>query len=290
MFLSSVKFTIETQGEKETKIITYIIMGLIFFNSVLLGSGGPPPPPPLFRAKNVGAVYKPPLVVGKNQSAIYAQISYVAASELNGRIDLKGTSTNLNGVIDEKNFEWQTPTMLLNVGLSSALSKNTALILNLGLNKTDNLKLSGFEMGFNFLVTKEENHNLRLGLGINIHPRNFLWYSSANSIAKDDNGLDYDPFLIITYNSSYDGWLFNPFVQFSYSRQTLLDTDEKEFSQEVYKNINVFTITPGLSYNWDGNKLITFGLTYSYVAGIENTKSYALTPLLQFSYSFSDRE
>ena len=125
------------------KTIKYITIFFTFISSVAFSNGGPPPPPPLYRAKNIGAVYQPPLIVGKSQSTLFAQVSYVAISDVDGRIDLQGTNTDPNGIVDGKNFEWQTPKTLFNVGISAAFSNYSSIIINLGLNKTENLKLTG---------------------------------------------------------------------------------------------------------------------------------------------------
>ena len=290
MFQSPAKFTAETQGEAEMKTIANIIMGLTFFNSILLGYGGPPPPPPLFSARNVNAVYHPPLnLAGENQSAIFAQVSSTVISEIDGKIELNGTTTNPNGLQDGKNFKWETPATNIKIGVYPAISKYTSLILTLGLdNAGKSLSVTGYNLGFNTIVSRNENHKMRFGCGFNIQKKNFLWVQSASGTAKLDNSFDYDPFLYLTYNSSFNEWLFNPFAQVSYSTQTLLDN--KDYSRDIYYNLNVFTFTPGLSYNWGGDKIVSLGLTFSKITGIKNSKNVVLTPLLQFSYLFGRGE
>ena len=291
MFPSPAKFTVETQGEKEMKTIANIIIGITFFNSILLGMGGSPPPPPkLFSASNANAVYQPPLnLAGENQSAIFAQVSSTIISEVDGKIELEGTSTNPDGLQDGKNFKWETPGTNIKVGLYPAISKYTSLILTLGMdNAGRSISLTGFNLGFNTIVSRNENHLMRFGCGLNIQKKNFLWVQSASGDAERDNNFDYDPFLYLTYSSSFNEWLFNPFVQVSYSTQTLLDN--KDYSQDIYYNLNVFTFTPGLSYNWGGDKLISLGFIFSKIIGIKNSKNLVLTPLLQFSYLFGRRE
>jgi len=291
MFLSPAKFTVETQGEKEMKNVINIILALAFFNSILLGMGGSPPPPPkLFSASNANAVYQPPLnLAGENQSAIFAQLSSPLISEVDGKIDLEGTSTNPDGLQDGKNFKWETPGTNIKVGVYPAISKYTSLILTLGLNTAGkSISLTGFNLGLNTIVSRNENHIMRFGLGLNIQKKDFLWVQSASGTSKLDDNFDYDPFLYLTYNLSYNEWLFNPFVQFSYSTQTLLDN--KDYHNDIYSNVNVYTVTPGLSYNWGGDKLISLGFTFSHIAGIEHSRNFVLTPLLQFSYLFGRQE
>jgi hypothetical protein len=290
MFLSPVKFTTETKGEKEMKTIANIIMGLTFFNSILLGSGGSPPPPPLFSARNVNAVYEPPLnLAGENQSVIFAQLSSTVVSEVDGKINLDGTNTISDGLKDGKNFKWETPVINFRAGVYPAISKYTSLIIALGLdNAGGGLNISNFDLGINHILTIYDNHSCKLGYGINIRHKDFYWIQSSQGFEKNEAGIDYDPFIHLTYNTNFDDWFVNPFVQCSYSRQTLLDIDH--YGHEVSFGVNVYTVTPGLSYNWDGDKLISLGLTFTNITGIENSRNFVFTPLLQFSYLFSNRE
>jgi len=278
MFLSAFK------GDTKMKTLTYFILTIVLFNSVSFSNGGPPPAPPLFKAKNKGAVYQAPLIIGKNTNALFARLSYVAVSELDGKIKMEGTSTNPQGTANGKNFEWQTPTMLFNIGISAKLSENAALILNLELNKMDELKVSGFELAYCGMLVNDENHKFRLMLGINIHPKDFQWYTDSSSFSLNQSSNDYDPTIGFIYNSDFENWLVNPFVQFSYSCQTLYDSGDEKFSTEVYKNVNVFGCTPGISYNFNDNLRTVFGVTFNYVDKIENSKNFVLTPQLQFSF------
>jgi hypothetical protein len=291
MSISHYKFTTETQGEIDMKTITKTIMGLIFFNSILLCMAGPPPPPPpLFKAKNATPVYQPPLnLAGENQSAFFLQMSSTVSSEINGKIELEGTNTMSDGLRDGKNFKWEVPSANVKIGVCPALSKYTSLNFILGLdNAKGRTRVTGFNLGFNAIVSRNENHNVRLGLGINFTEKNFVWVQSATGEETLDNDFDYDPFLYLTYNTNFNDWFINPFIQCSYSRQTLLDNED--YSREVSFAVNAYTITPGLSYNWNKDKLISLGFTFTYVTGIENTKKLAFTPLLQFSYLFGKGE
>lgn len=266
------------------KNLKFIIIAVTFFSSISFSNGGPPPAPPLFKAKNKGAVYQAPLMTGKNTNVLFARLSYVAVSELNGKIKMDGTSTNPQGIVEGKNFEWKTPSMLFDFGISARLSENSALIINLGLNKMDQLKVSGFEMAYCGMLVNDENHKLRLMLGINIHPKDFQWYTDTSSYSKTQSSNDYGPAIGFIYNSDFEKWLVNPFVQFSYSCQTLYDSGDEEFTTEVYKNVNVFSCTPGICYNFNDNLRSVFGVTFNYVDKIENSENFVLIPHLQFSF------
>lgn len=268
------------------KILIYLITVFILFSEISFSNGGPPPAPPLFKAKNTGPIYQAPLITGKNTTSVYARLSYVAVSELDGKIKMEGTSINPQGTVEGKNFEWETPSMLFNIGLSAKFSENAAIIMNLGLNKIDKLKVSGFEMAYCGVMVNEENHKFRLILGINIHPKDFEWYTDSSSYSINQSSIDYDPTIGIIYNADFKDWIVNPFIQFSYTCQTLFDSGNDEYSTDVYKNVNVLGCTPGITYDFGDNWRSVLGITFNYVDKIQNSKSFVLTPQLQICYYF----
>ena len=272
------------RGDTKMKTLKYIIIVLTFASAIAFSNGGPPPAPPLFKAKYKGAVYQAPLITGKNTNALFARFSYVAVSELDGKISMEGTSTNPQGTINGKNFEWQTPSMLFDIGISARFSENAALIINLGLSKMDQLRVSGFEIAYCGMLVNSENHKLRMMLGINIHSRDFQWYSYSDDAYQKKDGVDYDPTIGFTYNSDFKDWIVNPFIQFSYSCQTLYDSGNEEYNTDVYKNVNVFGCTPGITYDFGDNLRSILGVTFNYVGKIENSDNFVLTPQLQFCF------
>lgn len=267
------------------KAIVFIIQVILFYNIPALSSGGSPPPPPLFKAKNTGSVYLAPLITGANKSGFFSRISYTGISDLDGRIDLIGTSTDQNGIVDGKNFEWDTPPAKLNLGLRAKISETLSMVYNVDLNLDKAINLGGFDILFNGLLMNESEYKLSLALGLNIHPTDFKWYTAENNY-RNNSKFDFDPVISITYNTDYSDWIINPLIQFTYTTQTLVDVEDESFSGEVYKNVTVLSCTPGASYKWTENKIINLGLTFSYVDGIANSGNLAIVPQLQLVYYF----
>jgi hypothetical protein len=270
------------------KILLMIFITLTFYCSFLLGYGGPPPPPPFYKAKTHNAIFQPLINFSQvNQSVLFAHFTYTAAPDINGRINLLGTETNYSGLVNGKNFEWNLPHVNFKMGVFPSLSENTSLLLSFQGDAVDgSLKLNGFDIGLSYNVSRSEEHYVRLGFGLNFHQNDFCWVQSLNSPAKECSNFDYDPFVLFSYNANLDEWLFNPFLEISYCKQTLLDDDEystNEYDQEVYFNMNIFTLTPGLSYKWGNNKLISFGAMFYYYDGIENSRRFLFTPFVQMS-------
>ncbi|HEX9252640.1 MAG TPA: hypothetical protein VF870_10380 [Ignavibacteriaceae bacterium] len=268
------------------KTFIYLITAFIIYCSLIYANGGPPPAPPLFKAKNTGSVYQAPLITGKNQNIFWARFSYNAVSELDGQIKLEGTYTNTQATENGKNFEWQTPSTVINFGLSARVAESGAIVLNIGVGKLDSWELAGLEAAYCGLMVNKDHHKARLLLGINIHTTDFDWFtdSTNNSISK--SGVEWDPALSIIYNSDFDDWIVNPYVQFSYSCQTLYDSDKEDYSTEVYRNVNVFSCVPGVTYRFNDNIMANLGTAITYVNNIENSKNLVITPQLQFSYYF----
>lgn len=270
------------------KILINITTALIIYYTTALGYGGPPPPPPLYNAKTNNAIFQPPLNFSRiDQSVLFARFTYTSPSDINGRINLEGTETDYNGLVNGKNFEWQLPHVNFKMGVFPALSENTSLLFSVqGDAIGGNLKLNGFDLGLSYNVSRSENHYVRFGFGLDFHRNDFCWVQNLNSPPKQCTNFDYDPFILFAYNANLEDWLFNPFLEISYCKQTLLDDDEyssKDHDQEVSFNMNVFTFTPGLNYNWGGKMLISFGAMMYYYDGIENSRQFLFTPCVQMN-------
>ncbi len=267
------------------KTIIFIILAITFYNTPAFSSGGSPPPPPLFKAKNITSVYLAPLITGDTKPTLFARITYAGVSDLDGRIDLQGTTTDQNGIVDGKNFEWNTPTVKLNLGTQARLSESLSLITNIDVNIGQGLDLGGFDVAFNAVMLNENENTLRFGIGINIHPTDFKWFTSPNNY-RNEKKVDYDPVLSVTYNTDHQDWIINPFAQFTYTTQTLVDVQDESFVGEVYKNVTVFTLTPGFKYNISEKVFLNIGLSFSRVNNIENSKEFAFMPFAQINSYF----
>lgn len=267
--------------------IIYALLSSIFYIPFILPNGGPPPPPPLYKAKNVSSVYQPPLITGKTNPGFFLQTAFVAHANLDGKTNLSGTTTDITGIENGKNFEWQTPTIVYNLGIIATVSDYSEVVLNFGMEENETLKFSGLEIGFNTNVLREEYHYLRLGVGLNIHPTEFYWYQNATSKPIHQDKYDYDPYIQIIYNSDFPDWIINPFLQLSYSKQTLMDTNNDQYSSDVYKNVDVLTATPGIKYNWGENFSFSLGTCVAYVSEITNSNNLVLMPLVQARVLFN---
>jgi hypothetical protein len=268
------------------KNIIYIIIVSIIYCSPLLGYGGPPPPPPFYNAETNNAVFQPPINLGeKSQTTLFVHFAYTAVPDISGRINLEGTGTEPAGLVNGRNFEWSIPKVNFRVGIFPSLSKNTSLLLSLNGNAAGgNLKVNGLNIGLSFNITRSSNHYARLGFGLDFRNNCFYWVQSPYAPAKECRNFESDPYILLAYNTAFKDWIFNPFMEISYCKQTLMDDDEysrPDYDQEVYFNMNVWTFTPGLSYRWGSNKLISFGAMLYHYDGIESSRKFILMPFIQ---------
>lgn len=248
----------------------------------------PPPPPPLYNAKTNIPIFQPPLnLAGPDKSFLYTQFSYTAVPDINGRIDLHGTQTKYAGLVNGKNFNWEIPRESFKVGIYPVISQYSSLLFIVNGNKVGrNYELDGGDIGLSYMLTRSTDFFARFDVGIDLHNTNFYWVQSEDGYVDRCSDLDYDPFIILTFHSDFDDLIFNPFLQISYCKETLLDDDEystSQYKQEVYFNMNILTLTPGLSYKWGKNKLISLGIRLYYYDGIQNTRSFTYTPFFQLS-------
>lgn len=261
------------------KTLIIVLLAGSFNHQEIFGYGGPPPPPPFYYAETFRSIYQHPVnTTFDGESALFAQLTYTTVTEIEGKIDLEGTSTDVNGTIDGKNFKWELPESGLRLGFAPALSRDVSLLLMLMI---DNPRGFALGTGCDFTISRTENHNTRLGFGAYFYKKEFFWTFSSDGSGISDVGWEFDPYIHLTYSSSFDDWIVNPFIRLSYSRQTFMDV--KEYSTNVSSSINVYTLTPGLSYKPGGNVVISLGSYVSYVPGIELAGNYHITPFLQMS-------
>lgn len=272
-------------------IINIAIVVIIFYSSVL-GYGGSPPPvvPPFYNAKTSDALFQPPLNLGEaGKTVLLFQFNYTTVPDISGRIDLQGTGTEPAGLENGKNFKWDIPSVNFKMGLYPALSQNSSLLLLLkGKTVGGNMQLNGADIGLSFNISRSENHYARLGFGVDLHDNHFFWVQSLNTPAKECTNFEYDPFLLFSYNTDFKDWLFNPFLEISYCKQTLIDDKDysnEDYDQEVYFNIDVFTFTPGLSYKLGHRINISYGIMLYYYEGIENSHKFLFSPFIQMGLS-----
>lgn len=249
------------------------------------------PPPPIFVSGELeGPIHHPPLfLLDTNAITLLAQVSNCSPSAVDGRIDVEGTSTYNLGNTGGTNLNWKIPSINVSIGLDVKLWEGLSLWSLLRVNNANNtFAVEGTDFGFGIVLSNSDNIKARLDLGLTYLPMD-MKYLGAESI--DDtfwmphrtDTEELDPFAALTISTWYDDWIFNPFIQVSYCSQTLLK--EVNYSREVYSNIALFTISPGVSHRLNKNILFTAGVTFFIPSGFENSSvSMIFAPFAQFNF------
>ena len=259
------------------KIIKNIIIFLALSFSTMFGNGGsPPPPPPFVNGTAEGQLIMPPLFLSEsdtNKVTISTRLSYFTASSIEGNIKVEGTRTiqTINN-----NLSWNIPQTSFNLGIDLKPWRNFSVFTELRITQLQNkIVVSGLNFGLGMFVNIEENYSLRLDLGLNYEGMKFDSYWQLNDSTLENSSIDdeyVNPFISLTFNTSFKEWIINPFIQFSYINQTLFSKNTAGFrTEKVYSDIELFIITPGITYRINKTILIIIGgAGYFIPKGIEN--------------------
>ncbi|MCH7722179.1 MAG: hypothetical protein IIC76_02410 [Bacteroidetes bacterium] len=274
------------------KIIKKIIIFLALFFSTVFGFGGrPPPPPPFISGRAEGNLHIPPLFLSEsdtNKVTILAGLSYFTASSIDGNIKVEGTNTIQTG---KNNLHWNIPQTNLNLGIDLKAWRNFSFFTEFRISQIKNeIAVSGFNFGLGMFVNIKGNYNVRFDLGLNYESMNFDSFWQENDSTLQNRSIDdgyVNPFISLTINTSFKEWIINPFVQFSYSNQTLFSKKMVGFKpDEVYSDIELFIITPGITYRMNKTILIIIGAAaYQIPSGIENlSNETTLSAFVQINF------
>lgn len=273
------------------KIINNIIIFLSLSFSTMFGSGGSPPPPPFVNGTVEGQLIMPPLFLSEsdtNKVTILTRLSYFNTSSIDGNIKVDGTRTIYT---DNNNLNWNIPQISFNLGVDLKPWRNVSVFTEFRIAQLNNkVALSGINFGLGMFASIEENYSVRLDVGLNYESMNFDSFWQVNDSTLQNNQIDdsyVNPFISLTINTSFKEWIINPFVQVSYSSQTLFSKTMVGFKpDEVNSDIEIFIITPGITYRINRIMLIIIGGAVHLIpTGIENlSKETSLSAFAQINF------
>ncbi len=277
------------------KVLIKIFALIIFQISSIYGGGGPPPPLPFESAKISGPIYRAPLFLSdSNKVTITTNVSFYSPLSLIGNIDVEGTTNISTSYQDGKDLIWNLSTLAFEMGLDIKVWENTSVFSSLNIdNGEQGINLRGIDFGFGFFSSSNYSLRFRLDLGLGYSSQNAkarLRYISHNSSYPDtvyrvntDNVANLDPFAALTLNTANENWLINPFFQVSYCSQTIFNIGG--YSRDVYSNIHVFTLTPGITYLINKNILLIVGGNFIIPSNIkERSSSSVFSGFTQFNF------
>jgi len=282
------------------KIINNIIIFLtLFFSTVFLtlffstvfGNGGSPPPLPFVNGTAEGQLIMPPLFLSEsdtNKVTLLARLSYFNTSSIDGDIKVDGTRTIYT---ENNNLNWNIPQISFNFGVDLKPWRNVSVFTEFRIAQLNNkVALSGFNFGLGMFASIEENYSVRLDVGLNHESMNFDSFWQVNDSTLQNNSINdsyVNPFISLTINTSFKEWIINPFVQVSYSSQTLFSKTVGA-TKDLNSDIEIFIITPGITYRINKIMLIIIGgAAHLIPKGIENlSKETSLSAFAQINFLF----
>lgn len=263
-----------------TKIIALFILQI----SLLYASGGQPPPPPLFvSAEITGPPLQVPLFFADTNSVTFlTQVSFYTPSSLEGKISVEGTRAVGTSGQDAKNLKWKLPSAAFNGGIALKIWKSFELFFMLKLDNRENkLSFSGSDIGMSFLVSSTNNLRIRLDFGFShneLDAETLLMdpYNNYDTtyVTKKSTNKGISPFASLTMQYAAKEWIVNPYVQFAYCRFPLFDIADSR--GEIWSVINIFSVTPGITYRLSDVVMLSAGGSYFIPSEMENRSSQGI--------------
>ena len=95
-----------------------------------------------------------------------------------------------------------------------------------------------------------------------------VWDNNIDTsyFAVTDNRPGLNPFISMTMNTAYNDWVINPFLQVSYCSETLFNI--AKYYEDIYSRIDLYTITPGITYRLSETVIMIVGGSYFILSGI----------------------
>ena len=250
--------------------------------SLIYGNGGPPPPLPFISADVSGPPHRAPLfLTDTNRVTIFAQFSVFTPSSVDGTVKVEGTRSVFTSNTNNNNLEWKISNAAFNVGINIKAWKRVAVFATLKIDSRESgITATGSDFGIGILISPDKDFRARLDLGFTYLSTDVVTRLQSGSgtdtlhsvVTKNNKVLD--PFLSLTMNTAFEDWLINPFFQASFYRQTLFHITSN--TRDVYSTVNLFTLTPGITYRLNKNMLLIIGGNYFIPSDLGNRSSQAI--------------
>ena len=275
-----IKIVLRSKRDIEMKTLLRISAFCAIQFSFIYGMGlppAPPPPPPPFLSSEIsGLPHQAPLFFADtNTVTILTQVSFFTPSSIDGDIKVEGTYKASVENQSEKDLKWNIPGSSFNLGMSFNAGNSWAFFMTVNIENSGNGLSADADLGASILISTNKNIRARLDLGLSSLSMNMKTKLGSNDSSYSiytNNDKGWDPFISLTLNTAFDDWIINPFLQGSYCFQTLFNINWSE-DVEIYSNINVLTITPGVTYRISKKILLVAGGSYFIPSQIENKSS-----------------
>jgi len=211
-----------------------------------------------------------------------------------------------------KNFTWNVASVYAALDLDFRLSRNFGLFFGVNYSVQNKIKTWGGAAGIG-LFSVSSKTAFRLDIGLNIQEIAYDVYTVlvvkiTPSSGEDDyvivdnrigKSTHFDPFISLTYNTTYRDWFVNFFLNAGYSGQTLVDfksesSSDKDRSGNRYitndlrggSTAGFFNFTPGIYFFIGESGRILLGERFFFQTVDKSTEpSNFILPMVQFDFS-----
>jgi hypothetical protein len=137
-------------------------------------------------------------------------------------------------------------------------------------------------MGMSFLISSTNDLRVRLDFGLsynNLDAKTLLldpysYYNDTTYVTKTSTNKGMSPFVSLTMQYAAKDWIVNPYVKISYCRFPLFDIEDSR--GEIWSVINIFSVTPGITYHLSDVVMLSAGGSYFIPSELENRSSQGI--------------
>jgi len=264
------------------KAVYRLLAAILLQFSLTYGYGGPPPPLPFESAEITGPPHLAPLFLADTNSVtIFTQFSFFTPSSVDGYIDVEGTRNVFTSHQNIKNLDWNLSNAVFHIGIDIKTWGTTSLFASIKFDSRENgITITGSDFGFGLLFSPADDFHARWDFGLSYTSTDMkvrlrsITNNDTTYRVRTENDKGLDPFISLTMNTAFKEWIINPFFQASYCSQTLFSITR--YSSEIYSDIALFTLTPGITYRLNKNMMMIIGGKYIIPSNLEHSSSQSI--------------
>lgn len=246
-----------------------------------------------------------------NSAGIYE----VDSVYVDGNLNYKESASNVYK-FSGKNMTWNLPDYLAALDIDYCLSNHAALSFGANVTSLKSASLMGWNAGFGFF-TQKGSSSLRLDVGLTWQQIQFealtvvkSEYTPYGGTAQDPVIIFYkdlkkenylNPYISLTYNSCFNEYPINFYLNLNYFNQTLFDFQPVNLNTEFYPlnytvinedlrgegSVSFLGFTPGVYFDFDESIRILGGVKVLKELSMDSiSKSVFIFPVVQLDMHF----
>lgn len=220
----------------------------------------------------------------------------------------------------KNNLNWFLPSVKAGLDIDFKITKNFGLFGGINYSTSSNKNLWGGNFGLGLYGAGESGMAFRLDVGAHIQSISYDAYTVEKVVITGaysseyvlfyhdiDENSNFNPFINLTINSCKTDWLFNFFLNFGYSTQTLADFEPKQLDEKYYEDwlfypdniyreitydlrgestLGLFHFTPGLTFALGENYNLLVGSRFYFITSLNDAATTTfIMPMMQVDFN-----